>query len=294
MKKYDKIRYVDMYPEIRGKKVQVTVKYDGSNGRLTFADGHFWFGTRNTETKDTKDLPHGLGACFKELAAKVRTSPDFKELSELLDGNVLFYEVCGRRNKHKLLYDWDIDYIAFDLWVDDEDRYVGFDDPRLARIIEIFGMTKAEVLEFDNYDDAWAWLQVQDGRKIEGVVVKDYATGMRCKALHPENPEIESSIFAKHRGTPNYWESKFIHKYLTWKRVEKKYHEAIIEDGVKGMQVMGFVLKRLYQDLIIECLPAFIIQEKPEGINIKYIRKHFPEIARPMIIKMVQDDGNTR
>jgi len=284
-----------MYPEIMDRPVQVTVKYDGSNGRLSFQDnnfgGHFRFGTRGTEASDVSTLPHGLGHCFELLAAKVYAlnTEDYNELCNLLGhGNVLFFEVCGRENKLKLLYDWDIDYICFDLWDNMLGAYISKDHPTFARVLQILGLKHAEVLPFDNYKDAYEWLLTQNGSKIEGIVCKDYAGGLRVKALHPANPEIESSIFCAKKATPNYFESKFMHKYMTFKRVQKIYHDVCLENDVSGMKAMAGVLKGLFKDLIVECLPAFILSERFDGINLEYIRKHMPEIARPMVLALTQ------
>lgn len=48
MKKYDKLWYIDRYPEMNHQDdLEVTIKYDGSNGRLGCENGKIVFGTRN-------------------------------------------------------------------------------------------------------------------------------------------------------------------------------------------------------------------------------------------------------
>lgn len=287
MKTYDKILYLEDNPEIKEKKVQVTIKYDGSNGRVSYKDGKFIFGTRKTESTNVDDLPHGLGLCFKNLASKIwnLSIEDRAELACLLEKSVLFFEVCGLDNKHRLMYPWDIDYIAFDLWTGG--KYVPFDDDRFTRVLEILKMRTAEILPIDNYLDAAGWIVKQNEAEVEGVVLKDYESGNRCKILHPRYKEIESSIFGAPRGTEHYLESMFIHKNVTAARVEKLYRAIVAEKGLTGMSATKTLLEDLWVDLVDECLPLFVKETNPKKMDFEFIRKNVPKLAVPLLKKVV-------
>ncbi|GAF88213.1 unnamed protein product, partial [marine sediment metagenome] len=139
-----------------------------------------------------------------------------------------------------------------------------------------------------DYNTAYDWLMKQDSMVIEGVVLKDYETGERCKILHPKNNEMESSMFTKHKKAPNYNESKFLHTYITSNRIEKIYNKIKNDEGVTGMRAMGDLLRKMFEDLIIECLPEYILKNKPKNFDILYLRKHIPQLVKPIFMMLVQ------
>jgi len=291
MKKYDKLEYVDRCPTIQGRKVEVTVKYDGSNGRLTHEDGDFMYGTRNQEQHDINDLTGIFNTAYIPIKKKIERLPEEvrEELKSLLEYHVIFFEVCGRQNKHKLDYNWDMKFIVFDGWHKEECRYLPTTHPLIRRIIEILNFNIAEVLPFTTYKEGYEWIIEQDPDFVEGVVMKDYMNNERCKIVHPKNAEISSVKFAKKRGTDNHLESKFLFTHINDNRIEKAYNKIKAEEGLSGMRALGKTLQMIYKDLIEEGLVEFILNNKPDTIDLKYIRKQMPQIVRPIFMMMVQD-----
>lgn len=290
MKKYDRIQYIRDVPDIRlSNDLEVSIKYDGSNGRISCEDGEIIYGTRNMESMDT-EFGGSLTNSYKRLNERILalSESNTETLKSILTEIVMYFELCGNLNTHKLRYNWDMKYILFDGWDKKEEKYISINDKRIQLLIPMLGLNTVEILGITNYDEAFEWIVEQDSMFIEGVVIKDYSTGERCKILHPKNSEIESVKFAKKKRTLNYNESKFMHKYITINRIEKIYNKIKAVEGDIGVRATGKVLSNLYKDIIEECLIEFIMTEKPDGLMFKYIRKSMPQIARPLFWSLIQ------
>lgn len=294
MKKYDKIRYVSEFPEMLDiTELICEVKYDGSNGRMTFEDIGYIFGTRNLEGEEVSDTHFLL--FFDEIRAKIDklSIEERLELIEILKEYVVFFEMIGEDNLHKLHYDIDKDFIVFDGYHKESHMYVSTDDKNINRVCELLNLTKAKRLEFKTYNQAKEWLYKQEGTKIEGVVLKYYPLQLYCKILHPENREIESAKFKKSKTQArglNYYDSLFLHTYVTKNRI----HKIMFNLRATRMQDIKQILHELWLDLIIECISPFIIKYHREAHNISlaYIKKNYPKIAVSFIKEIIQEGVN--
>ncbi|MBD3194616.1 MAG: hypothetical protein GF317_06135 [Candidatus Lokiarchaeota archaeon] len=290
MKKYDKIRYIDEHPELLGKLgLVIEEKMDGSNGRLTYDGESFWYGTRNVQRKE-KNL-HNFQDRFLEYFAyiknKIQQSDKQEKIKEILEEIVLFFELCGKNNMHKIPYDFDMKLVVFDGWDKQEEKYIPTSDERVLFLIRELNLERAIRLDLETYSKAKQWLYNQDPKKVEGVVIKNYNSNKRVKLVHPQNSEVESTIFQKHKGSDYYTESKFLHRYITQNRIEK----IMFKKDASQMEDIPVILKTLYKDLVYECIPPFIDTEKPDKLDLEYIRKTSSKIAVPLVREVIQDGG---
>ena len=287
MKKYDKIRYPSFHPWMEERdNLHVTVKYDGSNGRLGVVDGKLYIGTRSSAVpvESVDKLPHGLGKHLAPLARKASGMHD--DLVHMIgEGNVIFFEICGAGNLHKILYPWDMKYIAFDGWFGG--RYVPPEDARAWTIIETLGMDVVERLPFTTVKEAKEWVEKQDHAKIEGVVCKDYETQVFVKYIHPKNSELASAIFAAPKSSPHYHESAMVHATCTPNRVEKVLKRVAIITGLEGKKLIGPALQALWDELVEEVLPAHVKEKRPPRLDLERARKMLPKVAVPAIKKAI-------
>jgi hypothetical protein len=301
MKQYDKIRRRKDVPEMPDVDLEITEKIDGSNGRFTIDNGGFIWGTRNTESTDFHKLSAPYNKMYEQIGMLFFSKGDvmLPMIEGLLNELVIFGEVSGRMNRHKLDYPWDLKFVVFDAWDKKEEKYVSISDPRVSVICHSLDLDRVPILPFSSFDDANEWVLKQDKFKMEGVVFKHYQTQTRCKSYVPGNEEIES---AKHRKETNYVESKLIHRYVTRARVEKILMK--IMEGQSPRSFMSYIpsmLKLMWNDICFECLPEFISEEsisvtslevkcekcgeivftpqKFERIDIGYIKKEFPKVA---------------
>ena len=294
MKKYDRIRYISDFPEMLDLDDLICeVKYDGSNGRITVENDVFIFGTRNLEGNEVTDK--NFLRFEKEIEAKIKelNTKEFIFLFELLDNIVLFFEMIGDDNLHKLHYDIKKDFIVFDGYNKDNHEYISTDHHDIDAICKLLKLKKAERLEFKTYNQAKEWVYKQDGKKIEGVVLKYYPLQLYCKILHPKNSEVESSKFKKSKKSShgkNYYDSLFLHTYITKNRV----HKIMFNLKATKMEDISIILKELWLDLIMECISPFIIKYHREAdkISIAYIKKNMPKIAVSMIKEIIQNPGD--
>lgn len=292
MKKYDRIRYITDFPEMLDLDDLICeVKYDGSNGRITVEEGVFIFGTRNLEGIEITDK--NFLRFEKEIEDKIKEldAEEIVLLFELLDKFVLFFEMIGDDNLHKLHYDIKKDFIAFDGYDKSNHEYVSTENPYIDIICDLLNFKKAERLErFKTYNQAKEWLYEQDSKEIEGLVFKYYPLQLRCKALHPKNSVVESAKFKKSKKSAhgkNYYDSLFLHTYITKNRV----HQIMFNLKATKMGDISIILKELWLDLIMECISPFIIKYHREAdkISIAYIKKNMPKIAVSMIKEIIQD-----
>lgn len=286
IKKFDKIRYIDTETSIlRAKDVIVEEKYDGSNGRITYHDGSFWYGTRNVIRKEEnlEKFQDQFLDYFVILKDRIHYSENYKTIKKILKEIVLFFEMCGRHNILKIVYNKKIKFVVFDAWDKIEEKYISTDHPHVKFLIKELKLEKARRLPINSYLDAKDWIYQQDPKEIEGVVIKDYENDKRVKVLHPQNSEIESAIFTKMKDSSYYVESKFIHKYVTENRIKK------IMNRLKAyhMENISKVLKELHRDLIIECLPHYILSENIKGISIEYLKKNVPKVSVPILKELI-------
>lgn len=291
MKKYDRIKYISDFPEMLDLEDLICeVKYDGSNGRMTMENENIIFGTRNLEGNEVTDK--NFLKFFEELRGRI-LSLDFDikmELFELLEDYIIFFEMIGDDNLHKLHYDIKKDFIVFDGYNKANHEYISTDHLIIRRICELLNFKKAERLEFKTYNQAKEWLYKQDGMKVEGVVLKHYPLQLYCKILHPHNSEVESSKFKKSKKSShgkNYYDSLFLHTYITRNRIDK----IMFNLKVSKMENISEILKELWLDLIMECISPFIIKYNRDAdkISIAYIKKNMPKVAVPIIKEIIQE-----
>jgi hypothetical protein len=301
MKLYDKIRNIKDVEGMDREGLEITKKIDGSNARFTGECGMIVWGSRNQETVDYKQLSAPYNVIFKEIDEKIVALPhEYRnEIVQILEGMVIFGEMSGRLNRHKLDYPWDLQFIVFNGWDKQAEKYVSFSDPRVQNVMNALQLTHVEELPFTIYEEAVTWVKVQNPKDVEGFVAKDYKHQLMCKMYVPGNEEIESAKFVKHKRSPCYGESKFLHRYITRARIEKLLMK-MMEGGQKPiMTYTPALLKALWNDMLFECLPEFLNEErvfrdvpaskndagedvkayKEEVFDIGYVRKELPQIA---------------
>ena len=314
MKQFDKIHRLKDVEGLRMDGLEITEKLDGSNGRFTMEGGVFRWGQRSPESLDFNIMSKPYNHIYKKIFETYMAISDARRdmVDEILNEIVIFGEVCGRLNRHKLDYPWDLEFKVFNGWDKKEFKYVSFMDPRVNIVIEELQLGRVKLLDIKDYNGATDWALKQDARAIEGFVAKDYENQLMVKFYVPGNEEIESAKFVKHRGAECYGESKFLHRYVTKARIEKILMK-ITEGQEKGnfMKYTAPMLKALWVDMLYECLPEFLSEErvwrdvpamknaegqdiapyKEEVFDIGYIRKHMPVIAVG-IMKEIASDGS--
>jgi|Deesub1362A_J573_1020465.scaffolds.fasta_scaffold00330_44 hypothetical protein len=268
-KKYPKVFRVghretqDLFKE---GTVVVEEKMDGANCRWMYDGEKLRFGSRNVELTEGKDLGQ------------------FKKFKEWLDdfnpkdfGTYLIY-YAEYMIPHTIQYDWDKTplILGFDIYDLQLDRFLDYD--QVKEEFERLGIEMVPVVDIrhvseidENYlNEVIPESKYYSGR-AEGVVFKNYKTQTFGKLVSEEFKEVNQQVFGKSKKHAQSPEEYILEKYIPPRRVEKVVQALMDEGHELGMELMRFLPKKVWEDLIQE-EAANILNEKVT-INLPKLKK---------------------
>lgn len=256
MKKYSKIRRLghkrneDMLSE---GKITIKEKIDGANLRFTVTeDGEFLFGSKNVEYSDEEGNPVYEGEVVDD-----RFKPAINHIREKLDVETVKYAYGTKYTyfleasiPHSLEYDSRPEVIAFDIYDEEQGRYLSTKSAYDRFVTLNFEtapvLDRVSVEEFDPEDYEIPESDYRDG-KMEGVVLineskeEDGLGGFstRAKMLTEEFKEKhKKATGARQSAEAVKGHEKIVSKYCTDGRIRKHIHKMQDRGRDLGMQLM--------------------------------------------------------
>lgn len=279
MKKFIKIRGFDHRDTfgIFSKKGYLSKKADGSCTRVQRIDeeGNFIIGSRTVEYPKKPPPPKSK--------KRVVWNEFWDFLEERKEGLkalplhwVVFGELVGARNKHRLPYPFPLDFQVFDVWDDEAARFLRFDE--WEPTIEKTGLT---IIEHDymncSYDIINNLMKSLIPREhlFEGYVFKTYHESfydgiLYGKAVHEDVHKIKSARFPKTNG-PNMYkeERKLLDQWILRGRVQNVMH-AGLDAGKEdvGMGMMQWLSRAVWEDALAEELVTYVLQKRRKFLHL--------------------------
>lgn len=233
--------------------IVIQEKLDGANFRFMIdEDGRVRFGSRTQELEPTKE--HTYAKNFNRACAYVR-----EKINAVEDLNVLrhkiFYGEC--MVKHTMDYDWESvpPFLLFDIYHITEDVFLSHESVemiattmQLTTVPHIKTVMAKDITEIN--DDAVPTSKYAP-RKAEGIVFKNYSTGIFAKYVMPEFKEKNMEAFgmspkqARSLGE----EERIAAMFCTNARIDKAVFKLLDDGNTLDMSLMKHLPMNVYLDM---------------------------------------------
>lgn len=270
--KYPKIRRLG-HPDTQGiwdGTVVVEEKIDGANFRFMYDPelGLRW-GTRNVDytTVPPKDWPKRFEKQWKwveENMDKIMKYPSY-----------IFYAEAVL--PHTIQYDWErfeAPLIGFDV-LDPEGDWVSY--PENVKIFKDIGLPFVPVVvvlhgkpSLEKFEELVPKSRFYDG-EAEGVVLKNYGSGVFAKVLSERFIEANRSVFGKSKKEIKDETEKWFEYLFSPRRIEKTIERLVDEGYELDMRLMKELIYRVMSDVIEEEGYEFIT--RAGAVDIRRMRK---------------------
>jgi hypothetical protein len=264
--------------------VGVEEKLDGANFRFKKYADTIIFGSRTQELIKRKPFLKYVPRFAKSSANYIYTkifklnaieediSKNFKAASDhvkervksenLLDDHIYFGECM---TSHTIAYDWPNtpSFVLFDIYNVKESKYLDYD-----KVIEFAKkynfeipqlVFKGKIKDLPKLDDNFVPISKYASKssadlKAEGIIIKNFTTGQRCKYVRDAFKEKNSDTFKSNKPlrTNGFDTDKITFRFITDARIEKNIHK-LEDEGIElDMPMMKYLPTKVYEDLIEE------------------------------------------
>jgi len=278
--KYPKIKglhHSDTHGILNGE-VYICEKIDGSNGRFRLTDDGFMIGSRTREFTERPGNDKGKENTWVRFWDLMESKK--KKVTQWIHPNwILFGELYGKLNHHTIAYPVvDFDFIVFDVFDEAANRFLKPEE--WEHPIREAGLSQVEhtrmTLDYDILDHM---LDAKDPVKdsFEGFVIKNFdsihsridSKRLYGKIYHPKVKGMTSKIFGRPTDVRLYrTENALLREWVTVQRVVNVLN-AGWDEGEKGsgLEVMVWLIKRVWEDVIREEITDYVLSDKFKGTN---------------------------
>ena len=273
-------RDITAFPE---DEIVIEEKIDGANFRFMYYDGNFIFGSRKRELSDTDENEKAWKRGINHIKTTFK-----KPKNKSYYNHLIFYGECCI--KHSTPYDFEHmpPFLGFDVMDLETNSYMEYKQSK--KLFEKSGLVFVPIIKvikvknLTPYEDRDVPKSKYYDGQAEGVVFKNYNNQIFAKYVTAKHREENKKSFGGHQKWAKDDTEKFVAKYCTNARIDKKIFELIHEGNELEMRLMSQLPTLVFEDIREEHYKDIL--DKKWKIDVGKFRK---EIATRclMVLKMM-------